>query len=146
MRLGRGDIRPLLLTGLSVGPAHGYELMRRLETGSGGAWSPSPGSVYPSLQLLVDEGLLTCTIDSGKKVYALTDAGRIAAAAAAGAPKPWEHGDAASPGRYPLREITHAVHAAAKQVGAEGSPAQIAQATELLRRTRQQLYALLAEG
>ncbi len=146
MRVGRGDIRGLLLVGLTAGPAHGYELMRRLEESSGGAWTPSPGSVYPTLQMLQDEGLLTAALDGGRKVYTLTPAGRTAARAAAKEPRPWEHSDAANPGRYPLREITHAVHAAARQVGAQGTPDQIDRAVALLRTTRQQLYRLLAEG
>ncbi|HEX7353681.1 MAG TPA: PadR family transcriptional regulator [Mycobacteriales bacterium] len=143
MRLGRGDIRPLLLVGLADGSAHGYELMRRLEEASGGAWTPSPGSVYPTLQLLEDEGLLTCSSAGGKKVYTLTTSGRHAARAAAKSPRPWDQEDA-QPGRYPLREITHAVHAAAKQVGATGSPEQIDAAIELLRRAKKDLYLLLA--
>jgi DNA-binding PadR family transcriptional regulator len=143
MRLGRGDIRPLLLVGLADGAAHGYELMRRLEQSSGGAWSPSPGSVYPTLQLLEDEGLLTCSSAAGKKVYALTTTGKAAARTAAKAPRPWEQGDA-QPGRYPLREVTHAVHAAAKQVGATGNPAQIDAAITLLRQAKKDLYLLLA--
>lgn len=143
MRLGRGDIRPQLLVGLMEGPAHGYELMRRLEEASGGAWSPSPGSVYPTLQLLEDEGLLTCSSAAGKKVYALTTSGKAAARTAAKAPRPWEQGDA-RPGRYPLREVTHAVHAAAKQVGTTGSPAQIDAAIALLRQAKKDLYTLLA--
>lgn len=119
--MGRGDIRPLLLVGLTDGAARGYELMRRLEEISGGAWSPSPGSVYPTLQLLEDEGLLSCSSEGGKKVYALTTTGRAAAGVAAKSPKPCEQGDS-QPGQYPLREVTHAVYAAAKQVGATGTP------------------------
>lgn len=144
MRIGRGDIRGLLLGGLLDGPAHGYELMRRLEESSGGSWSPSPGSVYPTLQLLQDEGLLTVALDSGKKIYTLTASGRTAATAAAAQPRPWETVETAA-GRYPLRDITHAVHAAAKQVGMVGSPDQVDRAITIMRSTRQQLYALLAE-
>jgi DNA-binding PadR family transcriptional regulator len=144
VRLGRGDIRGLLLVELTGGPAHGYELMRRLEESSGGAWSPSPGSVYPTLQMLQDEGLLSAAVDGGKKTYTLTATGRAQARAAAKAPRPWQQGEQPT-GRYPLRDITHAVHAAAKQVGTEGSTEQIDKAVEILRATRQQLYRLLAE-
>ncbi|HEY5335913.1 MAG TPA: PadR family transcriptional regulator [Mycobacteriales bacterium] len=143
MRLGRGDIRPLLLVALVDGAAHGYELMRRLEESSGGAWSPSPGSVYPTLQLLEDEGLLSCSSEGDKKVYALTATGRAAARVAAKNPKPWEQADN-QPGRYPLRDITHAVHAAAKQVGTTGTPEQIDAAIALLRQAKKDLYLLLA--
>lgn len=143
MRLNRGDIRGLLLAELLTGPAHGYELMRRLEESSGGAWTPSPGSVYPTLQLLGDQQLVTVTLDAGRKTYALTTAGRTEARKAAKAPKPWQD-DASTPGRYPLRDVTHAVHAAARQVGTEGTPDQIDKAIGIMRSTRQQLYRLLA--
>ena len=146
MRLERGGIKKLLLAGLIPGPAHGYQLIRRLEESSGGSWAPSPGSVYPTLEMLVDEGLLTCAATGDKKVYSLTPAGRKAARAVEKAPKPWDLD--AGPGklRLPLRDITHAVHAAARQVGTEGNPDQIAKAIDVLRSTRQQLYLLLAEG
>jgi len=143
-RLNRGDIRHLLLSALLNGPAHGYELMRRLERASGGAWTPSPGSVYPSLQMLEEEGLLSSASESGRKTYELNATGRIRAEAAAEMPKPWERGGLA-PGRYPLRDITGSVHAAAKQVGLEGTPAQIEAAIEILRTARKQLYQLLAQ-
>ena len=57
-RRRRGDIRTALLAVLAEGSGHGYELMQRIEDKSEGAWRPSPGSVYPSLQLLEDEGLV----------------------------------------------------------------------------------------
>ena len=145
MRLERGGIRKLLLVSLLAGPAHGYELIRRFDESSGGSWSPSPGSVYPTLQLLVDEGLLTCSSTDDKKVYSLTPAGTAAAQAADTSSKPWDQADLSSGTRLPLRDITHAVHAAARQVGAEGRPEQIAKAVEIMRATRQQLYLLLAE-
>src|ERR1700742_3583670 len=80
-RLRRGDIRAVLLTALLDGPAHGYEIIRRLEERSGGLWRPSAGSVYPTLQQLEEEGKLTSETDStpqggGKRVYTLTDEGR----------------------------------------------------------------------
>ena len=139
MRLGRGDVRGALLVGLQPGPAHGYELIRRLEQASGGAWSPSPGSVYPTLQLLADEGLLTPRTDGSRTVYGLTAAGRRAAAKAG--PPPWQDQPAGDGG---LREETHRMHAAAKQVGTQGSPEQVAAATDIVRRARRELYELLA--
>ena len=74
----RGDIRTALLTALTDGPAHGYEIIGRLEEKSGGMWRPSPGSVYPTLQLFEDEGLVRSEQRDGKRVYELTDAGREA--------------------------------------------------------------------
>ena len=79
-RMRRGDIRTSLLVALGDGPAHGYELITRLEEKSGGAWRPSPGSVYPTLQLFEDEGLVRSEERDGKRVDPLTDAGRTEAA------------------------------------------------------------------
>ena len=76
----RGDIRTALLGALTDGPAHGYEIIGRLEEKSGGMWRPSPGSVYPTLQLFEDEGLVRSEQRDGKRVYELTDAGRAEAA------------------------------------------------------------------
>ena len=75
----RGDIRRAVLSALEDGPAHGYEVMRRLEERSGGIWRPSPGSVYPTLQMLEDEGLVRSRTQDGTRVYELTDAGRAEA-------------------------------------------------------------------
>src|SRR5215472_4058407 len=75
-RVPKGNVRGLLLAALTTGPAHGYELMRRLEEQAGGRWRPSPGSVYPLLQLLEDEGLIRGTHADGRKVYELTQEGR----------------------------------------------------------------------
>src|SRR6476659_2831154 len=75
----RGDIRTALLVALTDAPAHGYELIQRIEDKSEGAWRPSAGSVYPTLQLLEDEGLVTSTESDGKRVYSITDEGRAQA-------------------------------------------------------------------
>lgn len=72
----RGDMRPIILKVLVDGPLHGYEIMKNLEEKSHGMWRPSPGSVYPTLQLLEDEDLIVGEDKAGKKVYALTEAGR----------------------------------------------------------------------
>ena len=75
-RMRRGEIRTALLVVLAEAPGHGYEVMQRLEEKSGGVWRPSPGSVYPTLQLLEDEGLVRSTERDGKRFYELTDVGR----------------------------------------------------------------------
>ncbi len=75
----RGDIRTALLAILAEEPGHGYDLIQRLEEKTAGAWRPSPGSVYPSLQLLEDEGLARSGERDGKRVYEITDAGRAEA-------------------------------------------------------------------
>src|SRR5262245_7705757 len=75
-RMRRGDVRTALLIALLDGPAHGYELIQALEEKTGGRWRPSPGSVYPTLQQLADEGMVTASDEDGKRTFALTDAGR----------------------------------------------------------------------
>src|SRR6478752_1669030 len=90
-RMRRGDIRTAVLAVLDEQPRHGYEVIQALEDKTGGAWRPSPGSVYPTLQLLEDEGLARSSEREGKKVYELTEEGRTEARArieAAGGP-PW---------------------------------------------------------
>lgn len=71
-----GEVRLALLSLLSEGEAHGYELMKRLEQRSGGVYQASAGTIYPVLQQLEDEGLATSETRDGKKVYRITDAGR----------------------------------------------------------------------
>ena len=73
-RTRRGDIRLALLSGLTDGPAHGYELIQRLSDRSGGRWKPSPGSVYPTLQMLEDAGFASSSQQDDKRVYAITEA------------------------------------------------------------------------
>lgn len=72
----RGDLKYVILRLLSKKPMHGYEVMRALEEESGGCYSASPGSVYPTLQMLEDQGYVVCSEEEGKKVYSITDAGR----------------------------------------------------------------------
>lgn len=74
----RGAIRWVLLGLLAEGPMHGYEMIRRLEERSGGRYAPSPGVIYPTLQSLEDEGLVTVVNEGGKKVYTITDSGKAA--------------------------------------------------------------------
>lgn len=73
---GRGDMKFALLALLQERPMHGYEMIKALEEKSGGFYTPSPGSIYPTLQLLEDRGLVTVNEVEGKKVYSITDAGR----------------------------------------------------------------------
>ena len=73
---GKGDLKYVILDLLQDRPAHGYELIRALEERFRGFYSPSPGSVYPTLQLLEDMGYVSATQRDGKKVYAITDEGR----------------------------------------------------------------------
>jgi DNA-binding PadR family transcriptional regulator len=139
----RGDIRVVLLSALVDGPAHGYEIIRRLEERSGGVWRPSAGSVYPTLQLLEEEGLLTSEEQSGKRVYTLTDTGRTEAEQTTDLP--WDRPQSTPSAPQSVREAIGALAAAARQVVVVGNPDQMARALTLLTETRQKLYQLLAE-
>ena len=88
-RMARGDVRAAVLSLLAEEPMHGYQIIREIEDRSGGTWKPSAGSVYPTLQLLADEGLVAAEEQNGRKTYSLTEAGR-ATADEADAPAPWE--------------------------------------------------------
>ncbi len=142
----RGDIRTALLAVLSEGPGHGYDVIKNLEEKSGGAWKPSPGSVYPTLQLLEDEGLVRSTERDGKRVYEITDDGRAEAARrieeAGGTP--WELVEQANAGSGDLHRGMGQLLVAAKQLAMVGTPAQVEQASEILNDARKKLYALLA--
>jgi DNA-binding PadR family transcriptional regulator len=142
-RVPKGNVRGLLLAALLHGAAHGYELMRRLEEQAGGRWRPSPGSVYPLMQLLEDEGLVRSTEQNGRKVYELTQAGREQADQsrlhdlAAGGPEAGAHLD--------LRTEVDRLYSAARQVGTAGEDAQVEEAVTIVRNARQALYRLLAD-
>jgi DNA-binding PadR family transcriptional regulator len=142
----RGEIRTALLAVLAEEPGHGYEIMQRLEEKSGGAWRPSPGSVYPTLQMLEDEGLVRSTEREGKRVYELTEAGRTEAARRAeeAGGVPWETGRASS-AYGQLREGARGIILAARQISHGGDESQVQRAADLVREARKQLYRILAE-
>jgi DNA-binding PadR family transcriptional regulator len=145
-RVGRGDIRAAILALLAEESMHGYQIIRELSERTDGAWTPSPGSVYPTLQQLEDEELVVeQKSESGRRVYALTDAGR-AQADALPKPAPWEQIAAAAHGEEgDLRGLVFQVLNAVRNVAASGTPAQIEAAQEVLRTTRRSLYRILAE-
>jgi DNA-binding PadR family transcriptional regulator len=75
-RARRGDVRAALLVLLDEQPRNGYQLIQEIEQRSGGIWRPSPGSVYPALQQLEDEGLVRADESEGRRTYTLTEEGR----------------------------------------------------------------------
>ena len=75
-RMERGALRFILLDALKDGPKHGYEIIKGLEERTHGLYAPSPGTVYPTLQYLNDEGQVRSEQDADRRVYHLTDAGR----------------------------------------------------------------------
>ena len=122
-RMGRGDVRAAVLALLAEQPMHGYQIIREIEERSGGAWKPSPGSVYPTLQLLVDEGLISAEESNGRKTYSLTEEGQQDADAGGDKPAPWEAPAAReSGGRGALPKAGIDLAQAAAQVGRSGNP------------------------
>ena len=144
-RAGRGDVRAAILTLLGEGPMHGYQVIQELSGRSGGMWRPSPGSVYPTLQLLEDEGLVRSEEVEGKRVFHLTDAGKAEAAKrGADTPAPWEMGAGTEPFAE-MKSLGFGVVTAVMQVVQSGNEAQIQKAKEILSEARRSLYRLLAE-
>ncbi|MFS0866601.1 PadR family transcriptional regulator [Microbacterium sp. 179-B 1A2 NHS] len=145
-RMSRGDVRAAVLTLLAERPMHGYQIIQEISERSGGSWKPSAGSVYPTLQLLADEGLLTAEEAGGRKTYALTEAGRIEADAASGKSAPWESTSKESHRGTALPKAGVELAQAAAQVARTGTPEQVQQAVDVIDDARRRLYALLAQG
>jgi DNA-binding PadR family transcriptional regulator len=156
-RVGRGDVRAAILSLLAEQPMHGYQIIQQIEERSGGSWRPSPGSVYPTLQLLTDEGMIEVEESAGRKTYSLTEAGREEAA---GADRPWaadsDAGEGRAQGGFPggshggshgaLPKAGAHLAQAAMQVQRTGTPEQITEAVEVLDDARRKLYAILAQS
>jgi DNA-binding PadR family transcriptional regulator len=145
-RARRGDVRLALLRLLAEQPANGYQLMQTIEERSGGRWRPSPGSVYPTLAQLEDEGLIKSVEAEGSRRFEITDAGREHLETRAGEPEPWTPAD--EEGENAITELAPLVlqiGKAAWQVATVGDEAQRARAIEVLGETRRALYRILAE-
>jgi DNA-binding PadR family transcriptional regulator len=143
----RGDIRTAALLLLAEEPRNGYQIMQEVEERSDGAWRPSPGSVYPALQQLEDEGLVRSEETDGRKAFQLTDAGRaLLAERDPERPAPWEEMSGGfSPPVVELGKIMREVAVAFTQV-MHGSDAQLAEARKVLVNARRELYRILADG
>ena len=145
-RARRGDVRASILALLKDRPMHGYEMIQEIGDRSGGAWRPSPGSVYPTLQLLEDEGLITSASDGGKRLFTLTETGRTEADA--GPDAPWEDAgrgldwDALNE----IRKAGGGLIEAFRQVWATGTPDQREKALVVVNDARKKLYLILAEA
>jgi DNA-binding PadR family transcriptional regulator len=149
-RARRGDVRSAILDILANAgePINGYQVIQQIAERTNDAWKPSPGSVYPTLLQLQDEGLVE-DAPVGRKTVQLTDAGRthvtenaddIAAVWAA------FEADETDDGHADLRQVIKQTVGAIVQVASAGTPAQQAKAVEILADTRRKLYGLLAEG
>ncbi|HEX9481559.1 MAG TPA: PadR family transcriptional regulator [Solirubrobacteraceae bacterium] len=147
-RARRGDIRTAALLLLAEEPRNGYQIMQEVQERSAGVWSPSPGSVYPALSQLEDEGLIRTEESEGRKLFAITDAGRqVLAERDSSLPAPWEQlSDEFSQGARELGKLMREVAFAFAQVMRTGSESQVAQAREVLAQARKDLYRILADG
>ena len=146
-RLRRGDVRAAVLVLLEEAPRNGYQIIQELSDRSNGAWRPSPGSVYPILQQLEDEGLVEISSSQSGKTYNLTASGKaLVEKDRATLGKPWETAaadvsDATSDLFGTLRQVILSV----RQVAMAGSDAQTEKATTILADARRSIYRLLAE-
>ena len=148
-KVRRGDVRAAILDVLAVEPMNGYQIIQQIAERSGGAWKPSPGSVYPTVQQLEDEGLVEGDAVDGRRLLRLTESGRVYVE---------EHPDemaatwrvfddtAAEQETGDLKPVIGQVMAAVWQVITSGSRQQQAEAAEILADTRRKLYGLLADG
>jgi DNA-binding PadR family transcriptional regulator len=135
----RGNVRFALLAALTERPMHGYQIIQELESRTGGRWRPSAGSVYPTLQMLEEEGLLSSEDVEGRRTYSLTDAGRTTAAE-----HPLEL--EADPGDSgDVVRLAASVVEASAQVKHIGTPAAKEAARQILTDARRRIYQLLAE-
>jgi DNA-binding PadR family transcriptional regulator len=127
-------------------PRNGYQLIQTIEERSGGLWRPSPGSVYPTLAQLEDEGLIRSVETDGNRRFEITDAGREHLDSRADEPPPWE--PPPEEAENPLVELAPLVIQIGKatfQVASVGDRTQRDQARSLLADTRRALYRILAE-
>ncbi len=150
-KVRRGDVRAAILDVLAVEPMNGYQIIQQIAERSSGVWKPSPGSVYPTVQQLEDEGLVEGLAGEGRRLLQLTEEGRryveehpdeLAATWRAFDRSPGE-GEARSPD---LKPVIGQTMAAVWQIITSGTRQQQAEAAEILAETRRKLYGLLAEG
>jgi DNA-binding PadR family transcriptional regulator len=141
----RGDVRTAILALLAERPMHGYEMIQQIAERSNGIWKPSPGSVYPTLQLLDDEGLITASESQGsKKLFELTDEGRAAAEKVE--TLPWDEiAEGVSPGHINLRTAVVQLSAAVMQSAHAASADQQQRIVEILNNARREIYGILGE-
>jgi DNA-binding PadR family transcriptional regulator len=143
----RGDVRAAILAVLAEQPMNGYQIIQEIAERSGGVWKPSPGSIYPTLQQLEDEGLVTADAAVGRRTFTLTDEGRAYVAEHADeVSAPWEAMTA--PGEDDengLKPLLGQVATAMWQILATGTPEQQARAKDAVAELRRKLYGILAD-
>jgi DNA-binding PadR family transcriptional regulator len=141
----RGDVRTAILVLLAERPMHGYEMIQQIAERSNGIWKPSPGSVYPTLQLLDDEGLITASeTDGSKKLFELTDEGRAAAEKVE--TPPWDEiAQGADPGHLNLRAAMGQLFGAVAQSAHTATSEQQQRIVEIINNARREVYGILGE-
>jgi DNA-binding PadR family transcriptional regulator len=144
----RGDIRTAALLLLAEEPRNGYQIMQEIEERSEGVWRPSPGSVYPALAQLEDEGLIRPQEGEGRKAFAITDEGtKLVQERGSDKPAPWEQmSDEFSPQAHELGKLMRELASAFMQVMRTGSEPQMLRARDVLDSARRDLYRILADG
>jgi DNA-binding PadR family transcriptional regulator len=141
----RGDVRAAILVLLAERPMHGYEMIQEIAERSQDLWRPSPGSVYPTLQLLVDEGLITGTETEGsKKLFELTDVGKAAAEKVE--TPPWDEiAEGVDPAHLNLRAAVGQLFGAVAQSAHAASAEQQQRVIEIVNNARREIYTILGE-
>ncbi|QZY45740.1 PadR family transcriptional regulator [Mycolicibacterium austroafricanum] len=147
-RSRRGDVRAAILKLLTDRPMHGYEMIQEIDDRSQQLWKPSPGSIYPTLQLLVDEGLLTAAeTESSKKLFELTEDGRAAAEKIETAP--WDEITEAfkdeAPEAMGLRAAVGQLMGAVAQSAHAATPEQQRRIVDIVNNARREVYQILGE-
>jgi DNA-binding PadR family transcriptional regulator len=146
-RAGRGDVRAAIISLLSEEPRNGYQIIQEINERTGGLWRVSSGSVYPAISQLEDEGLIEPTDGNGRKLFALTAAGREHAEQNAEHLRQlWQAGEQGTRfGEFlRYRELIGQLVAAIRQVNEVGTAAQREEAKQVLVKARQSLYKILA--
>lgn len=141
-RARRGDMRPIILKVLQNKPMHGYEIISQLEEKSHGMWRPSAGSVYPTLQLLEDQELVSCEEANGKKVYTLTDKGTEEANKVEEHKAPWEDRMKSAKSLKDLRHVFHDSMMSVKQIAAQNDEEKNEEVKKIFNEARDKLAKL----
>ncbi|GLX94203.1 helix-turn-helix transcriptional regulator [Herbidospora sp. NBRC 101105] len=144
LQIRRGNVRAALLALLAEEPRNGHQMIEEIARRSGGLWRPSPGSVYPSLQQLEDEGLVAAEESAGARVYRLTENGREVAGSRTG-PEPWaEVAQGMTEDRHEMRLLWGQLAEAFIHLTHVATDEQVAQTKKLLKTTRREMFRILA--
>lgn len=145
-RMGRGDVRAAILSLVAEQPRHGYQIIQEIRERSDGMWRPSPGSVYPTIQQLEDEGLVKVERVDGRRVVELTESGRTYVAEHRdGLDAVWDAVGGVDDSLVELRDLAFQIAPAVMQVAQTGTERQLAEARRVLTETKRALYRILAD-